>query len=57
MNAKDALATIEGVEKPLEKKKEKEDDRRGRKRDRAKKRLTNKVYTFSGAHWPSFDGD
>ena len=33
MNAKDALATIEGVEKPKEKKKEKEDDQRGRKRD------------------------
>ena len=28
MNAKDALATIEGVEKPKEKKKEKKDDRR-----------------------------
>ena len=26
INAKDALATIEGVEKPKEKKKEKEDD-------------------------------
>ena len=35
MNAEDALATIEGVEKPKEKKKEKEDDRRGWKRDRA----------------------
>ena len=35
MNAEDALAVIEGVEKPKEKKKEKEDDRRGRKRDRA----------------------
>ena len=34
MNAEDALAAIEGVEKPKEKKKEKEDDRRGRKRDR-----------------------
>ena len=33
MNAEDALATIEGVEKPKEKKKEKEDDQRGRKRD------------------------
>ena len=33
MNAKDALATIEGVEKPKKKKKEKEDDQRGRKRD------------------------
>ena len=33
MNAKDALAAIEGVEKPKEKKKEKEDDRRGWKRD------------------------
>ena len=33
MNADDALAAIEGVEKPQEKKKEKEDDRRGRKRD------------------------
>ena len=33
MNADDALATIEGVEKPKEKKKEKEDDQRGRKRD------------------------
>ena len=35
MNAEDALATIDGVEKPKEKKKEKEDDRRGQKRDRA----------------------
>ena len=35
MNAKDALATIEGVKKPKEKNKEKEDDRRGRKMDRA----------------------
>ena len=34
MNAEDALAAIERVEKPKEKKKEKEDDRRGRKRDR-----------------------
>ena len=33
MNAEDALATIEGVEKLKEKKKEKEDDQRGRKRD------------------------
>ncbi|XP_030935997.1 uncharacterized protein LOC115961094 [Quercus lobata] len=33
MNANDALAAIERVEKPKEKKKEKEDDRRGRKRD------------------------
>ena len=29
MNAEDALATMEGVEKPKEKKKEKEDDRKG----------------------------
>ena len=57
INAKDALATIEGVEKPLEKKKEKEDDRKGQKGDQAKKRLTNKVYAFNGAHWPSSDGD
>ena len=35
MNVENALATIEGVEKPKEKKKEKEDDRRGRKRDQA----------------------
>ena len=35
MNVENALATIEGVEKPKEKKKEKEDDRRGWKRDRA----------------------
>ena len=35
VNAEDALAAIEGVEKPKEKKKEKEDDRRGQKRDRA----------------------
>ena len=35
MNAEVALAAIEGVEKPKEKKKEKEDDRRGWKRDRA----------------------
>ena len=34
MNAEDALAAIEGVEKPQEKKKEKEDDRRGQKRNR-----------------------
>ena len=34
MNAKEALATIDGVEK----KKEKEDDRRGQKRDRANRR-------------------
>ena len=34
MNAEDALAIIEGVEKPKEKKKEKENDRRGRKRGR-----------------------
>ena len=33
MNADDALAAIEGVKKPQEKKKEKEDDQRGRKRD------------------------
>ena len=33
MNAEDALAAIERVEKPKEKKKEKEDDRRGQKRD------------------------
>ena len=32
-NAENALAVIEGVEKPKEKKKENEDDRRGRKRD------------------------
>ena len=32
-NVEDALAAMEGVEKPKEKKKEKEDDRRGRKRD------------------------
>ena len=31
-NAEDALAAIEGVEKPKEKNKEKEDDRKGRKR-------------------------
>ena len=29
MNAEDTLATMEGVEKPKEKKKEKEDDRKG----------------------------
>ena len=29
MNVKDALAAIEGVEKPKKKKKEKEDDRKG----------------------------
>ena len=34
MNAENALATIEGVEKPKEKKKEKEDNRRGQKRNR-----------------------
>ena len=32
MNAEDALSTLEGVEKPKEKKKEKEDDWRGQKR-------------------------
>ena len=35
MNAENALATIEGVEKPKETKKEKEDDQGGRKRDNA----------------------
>ena len=35
MNAKDALAAIDGIEKPKEKKKEKEDNRRGQKRNRA----------------------
>ena len=35
MNAEDALAAIERVEKPKEKRREKEDDRRGRKRERA----------------------
>ena len=35
MNAEDALAAIEGVEKPKEKKKEKEDDWRGWEMDRA----------------------
>ena len=34
MNAKDALAAIEGVEKPKKKKKKKKDYRRRRKRDR-----------------------
>ncbi|XP_023876981.1 uncharacterized protein LOC111989431 [Quercus suber] len=38
MNAKEALAAIEGVEKPKEKKKEKEDKRRGQKRDRPDQR-------------------
>nr|XP_023877162.1 uncharacterized protein LOC111989567 [Quercus suber] len=38
MNAEDALAAIEGAEKPKEKKKEKEDDRRRRKRDRTDRR-------------------
>ena len=33
MNVEDALAAIERVKKPKEKKKEKEDDRRGWKRD------------------------
>ena len=33
MNAEDALAAIEGVEKPKEKKKDKEDNRKGQKRD------------------------
>ena len=35
INDEDALAAIEGVEKPKEKKKEKEDDQGGRKRDSA----------------------
>ena len=35
MNVEGALAAIEGVEKPKEKKKEKEDDWRGQKRDYA----------------------
>ena len=35
MNAKEALAAIDGVDKTKEKKKEKEDDRRGQTRDRA----------------------
>ena len=34
MNVEDALAAIEGVEKPKEKMKEKKDDRRERKRER-----------------------
>ena len=38
MNAKEALAAIDGVDKTKEKKKEKEDDRRGQKRDRADRR-------------------
>ena len=33
MNVEDALAAIEGVEKPKEKRKEKEDDQRGQKRE------------------------
>ena len=33
MSVEDALAAIEGVEKPKERKKEKKDDRRGQKRD------------------------
>ena len=35
MNAEEALAAIDEVDKTKEKKKEKEDDRRGQKRDRA----------------------
>ena len=35
MNAEDALAAIDGIEKSKEKKKEKEDYRRGQKRDQA----------------------
>ena len=35
MNAEEALAAIDGVDKTKEKKKEKEDDRRGQKRDQA----------------------
>ena len=38
MNAEEALAAIDEVEKNKEKKKEKEDDRRGQKRDRADQR-------------------
>ena len=38
MIAVDALAAIDGVEKPKEKNKEKEDDRRGKKGDRADRR-------------------
>ncbi|XP_030974229.1 uncharacterized protein LOC115994288 [Quercus lobata] len=38
MNAEEALAAIDGVDKSREKKKEKEDDRRGLKRDRADRR-------------------
>ena len=34
MNAEDALAAIDEIEKPKEKKKEKEDDRKGQKKDR-----------------------
>jgi len=33
INAEDALAAIDGIKKPKEKKKEKEYDRRGQKRD------------------------
>ena len=42
MNAEDALAAMEGVEKPKEKKKEKEDDRRGRNRDQADQQNTER---------------
>ena len=38
MNAEEALAAIDGVDKTKEKKKEKEDDRRGQKRDRVDRR-------------------
>ena len=38
MNAEEALAAIDGVDKTKERKKEKEDDRRGQKRDRADRR-------------------
>lgn len=34
MNVEDALAAIDGIDKPKEKKKEKEDDRKGQKKDR-----------------------
>ena len=42
MNAEDALAAMEGVEKTKEKKKEKEDDRRGRNRDQADQQNTER---------------
>ena len=70
MNVEDALAAIDGIEKPKEKKKEKEDDRKGQKQDRVdwyntegsrhkddKNPRSMKIHASSDARWPDLDGD